>query len=536
MLGPANVAAARGERRGAAPLAPLLVLGVAVACGFAIYQPWVRTPFGIDDFSEFLPFLKGNPTFASRLRAMSAYYQHHGRYNIAACVAVIAKWELFGADPRLWQLARAAQMVAIVPATFALLRRLSRSTAASVAGAALLLVGTGASAGWTWLTTGEPLATLGILLGAYCALRIRETRNWVPYALAIAAAAAVIVLTKEALVVLLPFVAIVLVSPPGEREWLPAPAARRRVALALGVLFVAVALASIPVALTLHRARTGGYVSNYNTTYVGVRAFLRLLATMLLPIRLETAIAPGLRSTALMGDVLFAVVVLAGWATGLRAVGRRALGWLAAALWLPASLALVYLPWPEALNFYLLPALVGDALLLAFALDFIGERLPVVHKTAVAASVLASVAAALVAYQHARQAEAKRIVDGEVVAAIARLGTTTPVVVAQQPASLKPPPNQWMGKGPVLGRDATVLYGRALLPVTDVACAFATDLVRRGVPVVVYSAECGRVQPPRSVALRAYYRYFDVHRAAVAVDSAHAALLLPDPSAHVPAE
>jgi hypothetical protein len=512
------------------------VLGVAAAVGLALYRPWVRVPFGVDDFSEFLAFLKGNATFAGRVRAMSAYYQHHGRYNLVACLAVVSKWELFGADPRLWQLARAAQMIAIVPAAFALLRRLGRSVLASGAGAALLLLGTGASAGWTWLTTGEPLATLCLLVGGHCALAVQRTaRHWVARALTIAAAAVTIVLTKEALVVLVPFVVILLAARPSAGAWTPAPGSGRRVAVALGVLCAAVALASVPVALTLLRARSGGgYISNYNATHVGAGAFARSLAVMLLPIRLDTSVAPGLRGAALMGDALYALVVIGGWTAGVRAAGRRALVALAAALWLPVALAVVYLPWLEVLDFYLLPALLGDALLLAFALDFVAERAPVLRKSAVAACALTCAAAALVAFQHARASEAKRIVDGRVVAAVAELAARTPVVVARPRDMLPPPSNQWMGKGPVLGRDAAVLFDRSLRPVTDVACEAAPDAVAHGVPVVVYSAECRRAPSPRAVAVRSYYRYLDLHRLSVATDSAQADLFLPGAPAPPP--
>jgi hypothetical protein len=456
---------------------------------------------------------------------MTAYYQEHGRYNVASYAALIAKWQIWGADSRPWQLARAVQMMAIVVGTYALLRRLARSTAAACAGAGLLLVGTGSAATWGRLTTGEPMGVLCLLVCAHCAIGLGSSPRWLLRSLTIAIAAATLILAKEALVVTIPFVALLPVLHPAKVDASAVVSWRRRVAVCVALTSVASALALLPVALTLLGARASGFVSNYNASHLGAPAFLKLLATMLFPIRLEEAIAGGLRTTAVLGDTMYGVTLMLGWGIAVLTTGRRAVAQLAAAAWLPVAMAVLYLPWPIAMDFYLLPALVGDAVLVAFALDHVRERAALFGKAAWATYACFGLAALLIAYQRARQTEAARIVDARVAAAIGDLASRTAVVVAVRDADVIPPPNQWMGKGPTLGRDASVLVGRELLPVTDVTCPYATALVRRGIPVFVYDADCGRL-PVRAVPYRAYYRYFDPQRRAVTLDSVRADLLV----------
>ena len=55
--------------RGAAPL----LLCAALACGVLLYRPWLATPFGINDFSEFLPLIEGSSGFATRLHRLVGY-------------------------------------------------------------------------------------------------------------------------------------------------------------------------------------------------------------------------------------------------------------------------------------------------------------------------------------------------------------------------------------------------------------------------------------------------------------------------------
>lgn len=499
---------------------------IAALCLAAVlYRPWRPEPFAIGDFSDFLPLLRHGAGFGDTLGRFVAYYAGHGRFNVLQYAALVAKWRLFHADTALWQLTRGAEMLGVVVGACALAVRLGVRPVPAMLGAGLLLCGSGASACWVWLNFGEPLSMVLLLAAALCAVRYQAARHWLVLALSVALCCAAVVLTKEALVVTVPFVVALAFRDERTGRWRrPSPSRRRDVVL-LGLTAAAVALALVPVAATLRHAPSGGYTSNYNASHWGLGPAIRLLVAMLLPINLTAAVPAPLRGVALLTDTLFAAIVAAGWLALARTRGRGALAPFLVAAYLPAALTAVYLPWGGTLPPYFLPALLGQALLAGFALGGIGELVPAARLGAAAALSCCLLGCAVLAHYENRYWGARREVDAEVAALVHRVAAREPMVVAQAAVRIPRPPNQWVGKGPVLRRHAIALYDGDLLPVTDVDCGLLPALRKQGIAVVTYAPDCGPVAGA-AVVVRRYFPYFDVARRRIGTDSVRADLLL----------
>lgn len=520
-----TVPAHRFPRLDTARVAVVALLLLAVWAG-VLYEPWKGRPIAVGDFSEFLPFLRHGRGFADTLSRFVRYYGRNGRFNVLGYAAVIAKWELFHANTVLWHLARSAQMLAIVVGTFALLRRLSVSTISAALSVGLLLVGTGAAASWTRLTAGEPLVVLFLLCAAHCAVRFQAARRWLPLAVAVALCCAAVLLSKEALVVTVPFVLglALCFRRPGDWAW-PSPW-RRRDRTVVVLTCVALTLAMLPVAFALRNAAAGGYTSNYGSSRVDLPALARLTMAMFLPIHLTSEIPNGLRGVSLVVDVLFALVTVVGWTSLFKRWGRRVVLPFLAAVSLPAALVCVYLPWPGILAVYLLPAVLGQAALVALALDGVRSALPGLWPFAVEAMVICLLGASAVGQYDARQVAAGGAVNAEVVAAVRRIAPRQPMVVAQPDSQLPKPPNQWVGRGPTLQRHVRALFDEDVHPVTDAGCSLLPALRRQRIPVIVYAPDCG-VVAGRSLTFRRYFSYIDAQHFRVARDSVRADILLP---------
>jgi hypothetical protein len=185
--------------------AAIACLGIVIA--WYIYLPFATRPFGVVDFSRFVPLLRNNPTFLAQLKALVVYYgQEQGRLNVIPYGFIALKWSLFGWQVPLWQTARFVEMCLIVAGAYLVLRDLGVARVAAVCSAALFVVAPPAIVAWVRLSIGEPLGTLFLLLATWLAIRYQGSARWRLIAAAIALLLLAVAFTKEMLLVAVPYV------------------------------------------------------------------------------------------------------------------------------------------------------------------------------------------------------------------------------------------------------------------------------------------------------------------------------------------
>jgi hypothetical protein len=80
-----------------------------VTAVLVLYEPFAARPLELLDFSEFLPFLREEGSFGTRLSRFLEYYAQRGRVNIGSYALFIVNYSLWGDNPVGWQLSRVIQ-------------------------------------------------------------------------------------------------------------------------------------------------------------------------------------------------------------------------------------------------------------------------------------------------------------------------------------------------------------------------------------------------------------------------------------------
>lgn len=474
--------------------APAL-LGAAAAWVVLLYRPWYPAPFSVLDFTEFLPLLRRHATFGARLSALLEYYASQGRFNVLQYVGLVAKWSWLGNDPVAWQVIRVCQMLAIVVGAAALLRRLGVGSTAAASGGALFLISTAGISAFTRLTMGEPLGVCFILAAALLASNYQETTHWIAYTLAIAAAIAGTVLAKEMLVLAVPFVVLLACCYRGGGRWSVRPQNSRRNGMLVAAVCVTVAFLAVPIVYTLRHSRLGSFGSGYGRGGVSPGRVIDGFARFALPfasIHMSTG-----RALLVPANVVYVVLIATGLGASIRRGSFQPLPWIAAAL-LPVCAALLYAPWLASEDFYALPCLIGDALLLGLAIDALAGVGRQYVPTLLILGGYAFLSASEQAYNSAQLQWAIRVVDGE----IARLLALTP---PQRSAALARPvgtfsrfrESQWLTRGPSLSRYAAAASGHRVPVLIELTCDEAAPLLRASnLIVVTYGSPCAFGAPP----------------------------------------
>src|SRR5918995_1090241 len=186
-------------------LATILAIGIALTA--IIYLPFAARPFDVEDFGEFLPLLRNNPTFLAQLKALLRYYvEDQGRLNVVPYFFIVTKWLFFGWHVPLWQTARFLEMWLIVIGVYVVLRELGVARFGALCGAALFVVAPPGMAAWVRLTVAEPLGTLLLLLATHLAIGYQQDERWRLRAIGIVLLLLATAFTKEMLLAAVPFV------------------------------------------------------------------------------------------------------------------------------------------------------------------------------------------------------------------------------------------------------------------------------------------------------------------------------------------
>lgn len=499
-----------------------LILGGA-GLALALYIPWVRRPFDILDFSEFLPLFRRESGFGGRFAALVDYAVHeHGRLNILSYAALAAKWSLLGDSPVLWQWLRFLEMGLLVAGIYALARRLDASWLGAAAGSALFLTSRSGEQAWIRLTMGEPLG-LGLMLGA--ALVVTSERAALRSGIRTAAASVLVaaaILAKEMLVGWVPLLLLLGLCYRNGGLGPPVRDLRsRHLVLGVGAATVASMLAVI-------LAATSGSAESFTASYQMQSFTLPRLAALWNRIVMPQSTLGHASMWLHPANLLFAITCLGGLSLALRRPEERRQALLMAAVGagLPAIGALLYVPWPYFNAFYALPFLVGPALLLATAVTAAERQAPRARWAAYAGAAGMALFAAVSSAYAARATIARQQVNGELARSLPAYASVDSIVVAQEFAA----PQKWQGTGPTLVRYALAVGAATTLPpAVDASCRESRALLdgRLGNTLLIsYLDQCGGL-PGASRRVARYFSYPDYTRFAVATDSVVADLLAP---------
>ena len=512
------------DGRGAIPRTLWAAAALVVIGSLLLYQPWRRLPFDITDFSEFLPLLQ-RPSLGARWSGFLHYYASQGRWNVLAYAAITAKWSLFGMYTAGWELSRFAEMWLIIVLAFLILRRFGADVWGAAAGAALLTVATPAVPAWLRLTMGEPLGLALLMPALLLATRYRNSARWRRDAIAIAVLIALALLSKEMLVVFVPFIVVVAtcLAAPGRLEW---PQMGRRTMYLVGCIVIATIVVLTPVAITAVHAPPGNYASQYGGWKMDPGQLSLNFATVVLPV---TQSRPGeivslftapANALFLLTLAVAAVLIYRGRAAQ-RTPWARVAAWTGLALSLPAFVVVAYGPWSYFQDFYGLPYVLGSSMLLAGAVTAAsraGRRLAPALRAACAGILLLGAVRAMLP---AQESFARRTVQGDLARFLAEKAAHRPVLVMK--ADFQPSPwARWQDTGPTLGRYAAALYPDAgLEPFHDTTCVVPPPPYvvsgRTGI-VVTYAADCGTYPHPTTT-FRGLYHYLTLHPPAIRRDS-----------------
>jgi hypothetical protein len=512
-------------------IAPWLGLAALGAIALWVFAPYRERPFDIIDFSEILAILSNGSSAGGRLMGLVTYYGDvHGRFNVLSYAGMVAKWQLYGADPLAWQLVRAAQMLIAMVLTYLLLRRLAAGAWGAVIGSALVLFAFSATHAWVRLTVPEPLGLIFALCAALLGVRMRGSPHWRALAIGSGAMMLLAILAKEMLIAWVPVVAYLgcFLREDGELEAMHKPDAHARwllSSLAAGTL-----IAALPVLRAMRAMKAHGYASQFGSGGYSMDRVLDIAQRMALP---WPAGVGGDGAMMMLPALLFLVVIILG-AVAARGDGawwphaRRA---MVLALAIPLMGTVLYSPWPVYWPSYGVPFLVGPALLLAIAVKS-AERSSVRAGNVARGVALVCVLLVIAPSAHlANRMAARQTVDAELARALLDYPNTDSVVVAL----VVPPRAATVGIGPAMRAYALIIRPGATVPaVIDAQCADALARGKRpgglGRTVVIsYTDQCGPITGATFSSQRAF-GYFDLDHLTTARDSIRADLF--DPMTH----
>ena len=496
------------------------LLGIALW----IYRPWQQIPFDITDFSELLPLLTGTHGSFGRLGAILGYYAHHGRSNILTSAMIWIQWEAFGLNPPAWRLMRVLLFGLLIWTFVRTAARFRSPLLAAGLGASLFVVGRPAAEGWIRLT-GEPLATVFLLLALGVAATHRTTKNPARTTSYLAILSAAMVLSKETMLVCLPMIALVALT--WNRERFQKPSLDGRAVRLSAVLGATAVLLAGTIFLVSEHSPPDAYARVYGP---GALDFARFQYNTL-----STAWPLGepIQFFSAYGAVSVMLLVL-GWGLALRRGPPRTvgIGILYLALLCTAGAA-VYLPWPRIEAFYAIPFMVGSGGLFALAVTGLMGRSWVRRTLTAGAFGLLLLPPALVARRDASGRAALRLVNWD----LAKTISTLPQVDSLFFAVPFLPDQSWQGRGPTLVRYAGAVVGSEVggrpvssLPISlDETCASVGE--RLGNPprqpeiIVSYHNWCGALPEPTRTISRAF-RAFSIRPLGIRVGRVVADVLL----------
>ena len=463
-----------------------LVLGLVLL----VYQPWNSRLLPVTDFGTFLVERGPSSSLPVQLANLVRYYAADGRLCIFPYLTFIVGAKLFGVwAPGWYWMYFAMNCVVLILARNFFIRTGAGRIPSLIAIALLATMGPMAEA---WIRpTGEPFAIVFMLIALKSAQNYSVAPDWKRRAFVIALCSVGIVYSKEVLVVLVPIVWLFSRLNISQARWTWRTWSRQDTCLLLGLMATVVA-ALIPIAWVALSAPKDNYASLYGHVSHPLYWTLNRLETVLIPAQprlhrlINLIVDTGWTLLFVLPNLLWVRLVAGGMVAG-----RSRLRWPLAVsgVWILMGL-LVYLPWPIADEFYMMPFALGAMFASAHALTaMIGKSRSRLTSTIAASAILlagSSVEGRTVVYH--RQLRSK--LYGQVMDNLTRRGSV-PVLIGATP---EPAPLRRSWARNIKGF-ALVTRGLQITEAEDLSCASAKSALqsRGGIVVVSTAWGCGKL-------------------------------------------
>lgn len=433
----------------------VLVAVALLVLAWMVYDPTRPRPVDYVDFPENIRALRTEAGFVDQFRALTDAYKVHGRWNPISFALIAAQWNAFGTDTLAWQLTRYCIMAAVLVLGYGVFRRLRLNRPGSFFATLFLVASPPAVAGWTRLTTAEPVALLFLLVACHVALaESGRLRAW-----ALAGLLLLVMWTKEAITPAFAFPLLLAITP---AQGFRALRLNRPVVVTLFPCVLAFAVGAVPIIQTYLGSPPASFAAQYGS---GQITKLDLVASALAAV---LPFAPEAYALELL--VVFLLLVIVGWHLALTASAgtERAVLLLTCALVLPVLGALTYAPWHFYTLIYALPFMAAGALLAGQAVSVLTSSHTAFRVAASVCTAVLSTFALMQARNSAERLDAVRFAFVAAVNHVATVSDVDSVLVAVAPAQLT-------GKGsmgPLLSAYAS-MQGHPWPGTRDLTCADA---------------------------------------------------------------
>jgi hypothetical protein len=337
-----------------------------------------------------------------------------------------------------------------------------------------------------------------VVLAAILATSWRASSRPVLVAIAMAASLLVAVLSKETMIVAVPFVVALALCRDADR-WAPPEISRRSVVLVAIVAVSIGAFALAPILTTRADAAAGSYAGRFDAGAVGFDRLSNAARAVLLPVT---------RVPWFPANALFGVVLLGGWALLARENGKRAAIAAVVLLSFPVGGILLYAAWPGFPGYYAMPFAVSVGTMLALALSAVARRGRPWAGAAFGAVAIVGVYGLILAWNGVQADRAVRRTDWAAVQMVRRLPSGSRLIVGV------PDPAHSGGVGHSLALYAATVGGTGTppMPSEDVECnEVRAPADAPPAAVVVFSNLCGsRVTSAHPPAAHAAERYVEI--------------------------
>lgn len=471
---------------------------VAILIALLLYQPWVRAPLPVRDFGGNIALLSSTSSTSGAYSRLMDAYARHGRFQPAFMMTFAARWTLFGRDSVGWQAARFVLMTVLLVLAMHFAVRCGASYTAAAAALCLWLVFSGGGEAWYLLQIAEPLSALLVIGAAILSTHWRTSRR--PFVLAVGMVGLLLlaVLSKETMVVAVPFVLAVALCHDGQH--FTTPELSRRSALLVGITGVVIGVGSVvPILSARAMAETGAYATGFELATLGPGRLSNAMRGMFLPMT---------RVLWFPANVLVGSVLVGGWALLARRNARKTVISAGVLLIFPLGGAILYAAWPAFPGYYAMPFVFCAGTMLAIALTTLSRAGTVLRSVAFAAVAVAAAYGTALAWNGAQADRAIRRTDWAAVQMVASLPRGSTLVVP-----VPDPARSGSISGGLKGYAMAVTTSADLGSAEDVACDRVHALDREAQPsaVVLFSQLCDRAPTGGEPVARSRAQYTEIH-------------------------
>jgi hypothetical protein len=475
-----------------------VVVLAAIAVALFLYRPWQRDPLPIRDFAGTISLLSSTSDVGSAYDALMTSYTHEGRFQPVFMFGFAAQWSVFGTNSIGWQAVRFALLLAVMALAVVFAVRCGATWIASAVAVALWFVASGSHEAWFLLQLAEPSAALLVAISAVLATFWRSARYYPLVGLALSASLLLAVLSKETMIVAVPFVVAIALCR-DRHGWASPELSSRTTVLLLTVVLVIALLAMAPILDTRENALAGAYASRFDVTAIAAGKLSNAARAILLPVT---------RVPWFPANVLFGAVLLGGWVAFFRTNSREAAIAATVLLCFPLGGILLYAAWPGFPGYYAMPFALSTATMLALSLTALRRHSRPIARGAFGAIVVVAIYGALFAWNGAQADRAIRGTDWAAVQMMRHIPSGARLVVGV------PDPAHAGDFGRNLSLYAAAIGTAPLMPAEDVTCRDAVSSDRQApgaVALVLFSHLCGAdVLPGEPPAARSAQRHVEI--------------------------